>query len=78
MKNMRDGLEDYEYLWLLEQAAGKVRRGELEVAEGWLKRAEAALAIDDRLGSLTDYSRNPEDLLEARREIAALLAEANQ
>ena len=78
MKNMRDGLEDYEYLWLLEQAAGKVRRGELEVPEGWLERAGAALAIDDRLGSLTDYSRSPEDLLEARREIAALLAEANQ
>ncbi len=47
-------------------------------ARGRGRMAEAALAIDDRLGSLTDYSRNPEDLLEARREIAALLAEANR
>ena len=78
MKNMRDGLEDFEYLWLLEQAAAKVRSGELEVPEGWLERAGAALAIDDRLGSLTDYSRDPVDLLKARRKIAALLAEANR
>lgn len=78
MKNMRDGLEDFEYLWLLEQAVEKVRSGELEVPEGWLERAGTALAIDDRLGSLTDYSRDPEDLLKERRGIATLLAEANR
>ena len=77
MKNMRDGLEDFEYLWMLEQATAKVRSGEIDVPEGWLGRAEAALAVDI-VRSVADYDREPEKLLTARREIAGLLAEAGR
>ena len=82
MKAIRDGLEDYEYLWLLKQAVEKARgdvvgSGERQVPDDWLTRAEAALAIDDALVvSVADYSKNPEDLLTARRQIAELLVQA--
>ena len=83
MKAIRDGLEDYEYLWLLEQAIERVSgdpegAGKL-VPDDWLTRAEAALAIDDGLVvSVADYSRDPRDLLTARREIAKLLVQAGR
>lgn len=78
MKAIRDGLEDYEYLWLLEQAIERVR-GDIDgaaqrVPDDWLTQAEAALAIDDNLVvSVSDYNRDPEALLAARRQIAELL-----
>ena len=83
MKAIRDGLEDYEYLWLLERAIGEVRRDPRgagqRVPDDWLVRAEAALAIDDDfVVSVADYSKDPEDLLTARREVAELLVQAGE
>ena len=42
-ENLREGMEDYEYLWLLQQAIERVRavRGESD----WLKQARAPLAV---------------------------------
>ena len=81
MKAIRDGLEDYEYLWLLEQAIEKVSNDPdgagQRVPDDWLARAEVALAVDDDLVvSVADYSKDPKDLLTARREIAELLVQA--
>ncbi len=74
MKCIRDGLEDYEYLWLLKDRLGKVKRGERPASADWIRRAEEALAVDSGLvRSLTEYSSRGEDLLAARRKIAALL-----
>ena len=74
MKCIRDGLEDYEYLWLLEQAVAEARTGRRPASPDWLRRAEAALAVDPALvSSLTKYSTNGSDLIAARRTIAELL-----
>jgi hypothetical protein len=74
MKCIRDGLEDYEYLWLLRNELAKARRGQRPASADWLRRAEAALAVDPALvRSLTEYSTRGDDLIAARREIAALL-----
>ena len=55
LKNLRDGMEDYEYFVLLEQRGGK----------------EAVQKIVDRIApTWHDYSRDPQALLEARRELA--------
>jgi hypothetical protein len=79
MKCIRDGLEDYEYLWLLKTAVAEAKAGKRRASADWLKRAEAALAVDASLvASLTKYSTNGSDLLAARRAIAQLLAEGVQ
>lgn len=77
MKCIRDGLEDYEYLWLLAGAVDAATSGKLRVDADWLNRAEAALAVNAGLvKSLTEYSTDGADILSARSEIAALLEEA--
>jgi hypothetical protein len=74
MKNIRDGLEDYEYLWLLQERVRQVRQGQKKAPEDWLPKAEKALVIpDDVLKSLTSYSRRGCDVLRVRQEIAQLL-----
>jgi hypothetical protein len=76
MKCIRDGLEDYEYLALLRTQFDKAKGGARSATPDWLRRAEAALAVDPALvRSLTEYSTRGDDILKARREIAALLLE---
>ncbi len=55
LKNLRDGMEDYEYFVLLEQAAGQKAVKELvdRIAPNWW-----------------DYCRQPDKLLEVRQEFA--------
>ncbi len=55
LKNLRDGMEDYEYFALLEKRGG----------------AEAVKKIVDRIApTWHEYSRDPQALLNARRELA--------
>ncbi|MEN6406914.1 MAG: glycoside hydrolase domain-containing protein [Thermoguttaceae bacterium] len=55
LKNIRDGMEDYEYFVLLEKQAGP----------------EAVQKIVDRIApNWWDYTRDPEAILAARQEIA--------
>jgi hypothetical protein len=67
---MRDGLQDYEYLWTLERRLAdlKRRRGEGAV---WLDPRQRPLEICRRVvTSFYDHTRNASVLLEARRAIA--------
>ncbi len=55
LKNLRDGMEDYEYFALLEQRGG----------------AEAVRKVVDRIApTWWEYTRDPQTLLDARRELA--------
>ena len=75
LKCIRDGLEDYEYLWLLAKAVREVEAGTRAVPADWLGRARKALVVDASLvRSLAEYSAEGEDVLAARREIGALLS----
>ena len=73
MELIRDGLEDYEYHWLLEQliseASGrKTKSPELEKA---LKQARRAYTIPDLLvEDVLKYSKNPQDLISYRAGLA--------
>lgn len=60
LANIRDGLEDYEYLWLLSQ-----RTGNKELAR------EACLPVTT---DLTSFTRDPEVLLKQREAIARQIA----
>ena len=59
LANIRDGLEDYEYLWLLGEKTGDmeaVRRGCQDVTD-----------------SLTQFTRDPEMLRQRRESIAGMI-----
>ena len=81
LKFLRDGLEDYEYLVLLKNAAGQVKEGRLHVADrnGWLKQAEELLKVDDVVcHSFSRYAKAGATLLEYREKIADLLDQAQK
>jgi hypothetical protein len=63
LKNIRDGMEDYEYFALLEKVAG----------------SESVQKIVDRIApNWWDYSRDPGMILAVRREMARQIAERKQ
>lgn len=67
----RDGLQDFEYLWVLEHAyrSIKERFGEKETV--WLQPRQRSLELCRRvIRSFNDYTRDPDVLLETRRAIA--------
>ena len=75
LENFRDGIEDYEYLWLLRDAAAKLKKAgghDALVAE-----AEKALAIDDEVvKDLREFTQDPRALRRARAGIASLIERA--
>lgn len=77
LKNVRDGLEDYEYLWLLKQRLAEAKAGRLALSKEWQDRASALLEVPGKVvESLTEFTREGAVLLEARRQAATLLEEA--
>ena len=65
-ENIRDGLEDYEYYWVLQDRVERVRKAGVDAEE------DAALLTvpTDLLTSLFEYSEDPARLRAERRRIA--------
>jgi len=65
-ENIRDGIEDYEYYWVLQNLVSKVQ------ATGRTAESEARLLTipEDLLASLTEYTGEPARLRAERRSIA--------
>lgn len=77
LKHVRDGLEDYEYLWLLKQRLAEAKAGRLALSKEWQDRASELLDVPGTVvESLTEFTREGAVLLEARRRVAALLEES--
>ena len=75
LKFLRDGLEDYEYLQLLESLVAQAKAGAVKMADGDLEQAEKLLAPDwDFIRSDTEYTRDSREILRRRRQIGELLA----
>lgn len=75
LEAMRDGLEDYEYLKLLEEEILKVKEtlGGRALKEPFERRAlELCMRV---VPSITEYVRNPNALMEIRREIVENILE---
>jgi hypothetical protein len=77
LENYRDGLDDYAYVRILEEA---IRRKEFkgaaltEMERRWLTEAKVALQVPgDLVASLTEFSRDPERLYVWRERLAALI-----
>ncbi|HOC50356.1 MAG TPA: DUF4091 domain-containing protein, partial [Verrucomicrobiota bacterium] len=75
-ENLRDGMEDYEYLWLLQQAAQRelAWRGETELYQ----QAREALKVPAEISQdLTHFTTDPRLML-AHRDLVARLIERLQ
>lgn len=68
MALIRDGVEDYDYLALLQQA---VEEASTAVDDGVYKRGQALLRVPPQIAQdLKTYTRNPWTVLNRRRQIA--------
>ncbi|MBT7297909.1 MAG: DUF4091 domain-containing protein [Victivallales bacterium] len=76
LENIRDGLEDYEYLWMLRRALALVETGKAaRPAETWAAATKQALRPPQKIADfMTKYSRDPKVLLDRRDRVARLLA----
>ena len=76
LKLIREGLEDYEYLKLLENLVATLQAGDPSTAEelAWISSAQQLLAIPSSLvGSRTIYTRDSAALENYRRQLAAAI-----
>ncbi len=74
-ENVRDGIEDYEYLYLLRELAREAGKA---MSEPLQARVDAELAIPPEV--LTDhvhFTEDPDVILDARRRIARLIEEVS-
>lgn len=72
LKNLRDGMQDYEYFVMLQKQveALKKRGGQ----DALVREAEAALAIDDKIvGGANSFTKDPAALLAFRDKIIDLV-----
>jgi hypothetical protein len=71
-ENLRDGMEDYEYLWLLRQAAERAESGGQNVE--LVKQARTLLTVPAEVSKdLTHFTTDPRVLLEHRRKVAEMI-----
>ena len=67
---MRDGLQDYEYLWTLEHGLRAIK-GRLGESVDWIDPRQRPLELCHRVvQSFYDHSRDPQVLLDTRKAIA--------
>lgn len=76
LENIRDGLEDYEYLWMLRRALAMTETEQAKApAETWITDVRQALEPPQPLADfMTKYNRDPKLLLDRRDRVAELLA----
>ncbi|MHB8972240.1 MAG: DUF4091 domain-containing protein [Pirellulaceae bacterium] len=76
LENFRDGLEDYAYARLLEQAIQQVETSSQRAARAdWLAQARQALEVPENVASsMTAYTHDPEDVYRWRQAMAEALA----
>ena len=66
----RDGIEDYEYMWVLEDKLRKIKN-EIGKEAFWLDPRQRPLELCHRvIWSFHDYTRDPDVMLDTRRVIA--------
>ncbi len=77
-ENLRDGIEDYEYFWLLDQAIRRTEEQRARDGSGkWKQRlaeARALLAVPEHISKdLTHFTLDPRPMLEHRERLARMI-----
>ena len=80
LENIRDGFEDYEYLYLLKELSAKVGKlPETPQRKAWLERAAQLLSVpNDVVRSTTEYTRDPGRLETYRAEVAEAIVQGGK
>ncbi|OQA81900.1 MAG: hypothetical protein BWY31_03567 [Lentisphaerae bacterium ADurb.Bin242] len=83
LENIRDGIEDYEVLALLEETLREQKMRKAGTDPGLIAEAEALLAVPEAVtSSWTEYTIDPEVIRKCRiradRVIEALLSESRR
>lgn len=79
LENIRDGIEDYEYFWVLQNEINRLKGISRPKADKALKQAEDALMIgNDLVASLSSFSKSPDALLDKRRQVAEAIIAARK
>ena len=75
-ENIRDGIEDNEYFWLLRREIERLKATPGPEAYHALRQAEKAVRIgDDLVKNLQSFSKDPQAIYAKRRQVAeAILA----
>jgi glycosyl hydrolase family 123/concanavalin A-like lectin/glucanase superfamily protein len=77
LENLRDGIEDYEYLTLLKKLVAKAKKQDGNTA--LVKQAETLLKIPVKVAFAVDnYSANPNNLIKYRNDVALMIEKINQ
>ncbi len=80
LENIRDGAEDYEYYWLLENLVAQADAARLATPDRRrVDEARGLLQVPDAvLTSITQYTQDPQVLLRQRDRIAAAIVELQE
>lgn len=71
---LREGLEDYEYFWLVKTLAARLQKKNSSAE--LLQRANDLLRVPDAVTSLpTEFSKSPQPIFEHRRKLAEMILE---
>jgi len=74
LENLRDGIEDYEYFWLLRENLTELERSGGAGHEKLMAEARRALAVDENIvRDLNHFADDPQALRRARARIARLI-----
>jgi hypothetical protein len=74
LENLRDGIEDYEYFWMLRDAAARLKKARGHQHAKLIAEAERALAVDDAVVTdLRRFTQDPRVLRRARARLAGLI-----
>ena len=74
LENLRDGIEDYEYFWLLRDVVRRLRKAGQGAHRSLLAEAERVLAVDAAVvRDLTNFTGDPRVLRKARAALARLI-----
>ncbi len=79
LENIRDGIEDFEYFWLLEQEIARLKKLSGPAAAQALAKAEKAMDIgDDLVASLRSFTKSPDVIRAKRRQVAEAIVTAQK
>jgi hypothetical protein len=71
---MRDAIEDWEILFMLDRTVELAKKTKIPGAERWISAAERLLEVPEEITTdLTEWSRNPQVYFKAREEVYRLL-----
>jgi hypothetical protein len=77
LENFRDGAEDYEYFWLLQNAAARLKKADAAKHQALIAEAEQVLAVENAVvKDMTHFTDSPRVLRQARARMARLIERA--